>query len=347
MGILDRTQALEVGAVPGGTGRAETRPQQALLLRRAHRLPVRHPVRAARAHPAGQRRQVQGPRRDQPPARGAADPATRPDLRPQRPAAGREPARRSPQPSSPPTCRRAKRPRSRSSCRRLPASPPARSPRKSSSAASSNDPFSPIVFKDNLPQDVAFSIQEKLSSLPGVRVVSRRGASTRRARCWRTSSALSRSVDEDEYEVLKAQGYQLSDHIGKAGVELTYESVLRGTPGVRDVEADASGREIRVIDEQPAKAGANVILSIDLDLQKNVERMLREGMGPSKNAVRHHHGRQHRRDPLHGLSARLRQQRLLRHRRHGSRAPASTKTPASRCSTTPSPSSTRPVRPSR
>ena len=31
-------------------------------------------------------------------------------------------------------------------------------------------------------------------------------------------------VDAEEYEVLQAQGYQLSDHIGKAGVELTYES---------------------------------------------------------------------------------------------------------------------------
>jgi penicillin-binding protein 2 len=148
----------------------------------------------------------------------------------------------------------------------------------------SNDPFSPIVFKDNLPQDVAFSLQEKLSSLPGVRVV----VTPRRE--YTTGPLLAhilgfvRSVDADEYDVLKAQGYQLSDHIGKAGVELTYESVLRGTPGVRDVEADASGREIRVIDEQPAKPGSNVILSIDLELQKNVERMLREGMGPSKNA---------------------------------------------------------------
>ena len=34
-----------------------------------------------------------------------------------------------------------------------------------------------------------------------------------------------------------------------------------------------------MIDEQPAKAGSNVILSLDMDLQKNVERMLREGMG--------------------------------------------------------------------
>lgn len=149
----------------------------------------------------------------------------------------------------------------------------------------SNDPFSPIVFKDNLPQDVAFSIQEKLSSLPGVRVVVTPKREYTTGPLMAHILGFVRSVDEDEYAVLKAQGYQLSDHIGKAGVELTYESVLRGTPGVRDVEADASGREIRVIDEQPAKPGSNVILSIDVDLQKNVERMLREGMGPSKDAA--------------------------------------------------------------
>jgi penicillin-binding protein 2 len=149
----------------------------------------------------------------------------------------------------------------------------------------SNDPFSPIVFKDNLPQDVAFSIQEKLSSLPGVRVVVTPKREYTTGPLMAHILGFVRSVDEDEYAVLKAQGYQLSDHIGKAGVELTYESVLRGTPGVRDVEADASGREIRVIDEQPAKAGSNVILSLDMDLQKNVERMLREGMGASKDAA--------------------------------------------------------------
>ena len=136
----------------------------------------------------------------------------------------------------------------------------------------SNDPFSPVVFKEGISQEIAFSLQEKLPSLPGVRVV------VEPRREYTTGSLMAqilgfvRSIDSDEYKELQASGYQLSDHIGKAGVELTYETVLRGTPGVRDVEADASGREIRVIDEKPARPGANLVLSIDLDLQKNVER---------------------------------------------------------------------------
>ncbi len=61
-------------------------------------------------------------------------------------------------------------------------------------------------------------------------------------------------VDAEEYARLAPAGYQLNDRIGKAGVEFTYESLLRGTPGSTRVETDASGREIKVIDETPATA---------------------------------------------------------------------------------------------
>ena len=149
----------------------------------------------------------------------------------------------------------------------------------------SNDPFSPVVVKDDMSQDMAFSLQEKLSQLPGVRVM------VEPKRDYVTGPLMAhilgfvRQIDPDDYKQLSSQGYQLSDQIGKAGVEDSYESVLRGTPGTEDVEADASGREIRVLDSKPARPGANLVLSIDLDLQQHVEQYLRAAMGPSKNAA--------------------------------------------------------------
>jgi penicillin-binding protein 2 len=61
--------------------------------------------------------------------------------------------------------------------------------------------------------------------------------------------------------------------------------VLRGTPGSRQVETDASGRDLRVLDEKPSVTGSNVVLSIDLDLQQKVEQFVREGMRASLNAA--------------------------------------------------------------
>src|SRR3990172_2022446 len=112
----------------------------------------------------------------------------------------------------------------------------------------SNDPFTPAVIKENLSEEGAFRLRGKLAGLPG-------------------------------------SGYRLDDRIGKAGVELSYESLLRGAPGIREVETDASGREIRVLGEKAARSGSSVVLSIDLDLQRKVEEYLRAAMGRSRNAA--------------------------------------------------------------
>jgi penicillin-binding protein 2 len=149
----------------------------------------------------------------------------------------------------------------------------------------SNDPFTPAVVKDNLPEETAFALREKLASLPGVRVV------VQPQRHYLEGELLSHilgfvgPVYAEDYARLAPAGYQLTDRVGKAGIELTYESLLRGTTGHQAVETDSSGRTISVIDSTPSTPGLNVVLSIDVDLQRKVEEILREGMGPSLNAA--------------------------------------------------------------
>jgi penicillin-binding protein 2 len=59
--------------------------------------------------------------------------------------------------------------------------------------------------------------------------------------------------------------------IGQWGVEKLYDSVLRGTPGKRVIEVDALGRRLRKISEEPPVRGADVYLSVDINLQKIAE----------------------------------------------------------------------------
>ena len=149
----------------------------------------------------------------------------------------------------------------------------------------SNDPFTPVVIKDNLSNDTAFELREKLATLPGVRVV------VEPIREYKEGELLSHivgfvgPVDEEEFARLEGSGYSFDDRIGKAGVEYTYESLLRGVAGTRFVETDASGREIRVLDQVDAVSGKNVVLSIDIDLQRKVEELLKTGMGKSKSGA--------------------------------------------------------------
>jgi len=65
--------------------------------------------------------------------------------------------------------------------------------------------------------------------------------------------------------------YRGTEYIGKLGVEQRYERELHGITGVNEVETSAGGRATRSLSSRPAIPGQNVVLSIDIQLQKMVE----------------------------------------------------------------------------
>lgn len=73
--------------------------------------------------------------------------------------------------------------------------------------------------------------------------------------------------------------YAGSNHIGKEGVEKSYEKYLHGTTGYEEVEVTASGRAVRSLSRTPATPGHNLILSIDIELQKVVEQAFGDRRG--------------------------------------------------------------------
>ncbi len=75
--------------------------------------------------------------------------------------------------------------------------------------------------------------------------------------------------------------YRGSSHIGKTGVERTYEQVLHGKPGSRIIEANAEGRELGQLRSNPSSPGQNLILTLDMNLQRVAE----QAMGDNTGAV--------------------------------------------------------------
>jgi penicillin-binding protein 2 len=65
--------------------------------------------------------------------------------------------------------------------------------------------------------------------------------------------------------------YRGTQYIGKLGVEQKYERELHGTTGIQEVETSAGGRAVRRLASRPATPGQNVVLSLDIKLQKMVE----------------------------------------------------------------------------
>jgi penicillin-binding protein 2 len=81
-------------------------------------------------------------------------------------------------------------------------------------------------------------------------------------------------VSQEELEALRPRGYRPGDLVGKAGVERSYDAVLRGDDGEHVVEVDAAGRPLRVLREQPGRPGNTLVLSLDWELQQEAERQL-------------------------------------------------------------------------
>jgi penicillin-binding protein 2 len=73
--------------------------------------------------------------------------------------------------------------------------------------------------------------------------------------------------------------YNGTNHIGKEGLEKSYERQLHGVTGYEEVEKSAGGRAIRTLSRTPATSGSNLILSIDIELQKVVEEAFGEWRG--------------------------------------------------------------------
>jgi penicillin-binding protein 2 len=88
--------------------------------------------------------------------------------------------------------------------------------------------------------------------------------------------------DQERLQDLQLEAnYRGSEHIGKIGLEQSYEKELHGQTGFEQVEVDSGGRAVRTLSRTPPVSGNNLVLSIDIELQRIAE----EALGSRKGAV--------------------------------------------------------------
>lgn len=145
--------------------------------------------------------------------------------------------------------------------------------------------YDSVILKERLDRDTALILMELAPHAPGLTVL------VRPARQYLTGSLLSHvlgyvgPISEEEFNALADDGYSPRDIIGKSGVESSYEQILRGKAGKRLIEVDATGRELDVVSERSPIDGSNLVLTIDLDLQREVAGILEEYSADSTNAA--------------------------------------------------------------
>ena len=141
------------------------------------------------------------------------------------------------------------------------------------------NPYEPVkVSARPVPRDVALLLVERAEMYPGVRVSGEAMRSYVDGPLYAPLLGYVGPIDEEEFSERKDAGYLLRDTIGKTGLEWQYERYLRGTLGWREIERDASLRELRTLALVPPKPGNDLVLTIDDRLQKLISDELERGV---------------------------------------------------------------------
>ncbi len=134
--------------------------------------------------------------------------------------------------------------------------------------------YKPIVLKQDIGRDTLASIEVRRFDLPGVVV----NVKPLRHYIKESNSAhIIGYLSEISLSELKSGKYPESrpgDFVGKFGAEKSYDSALRGRRGGRQVEVNATGQVVRVLNTVDAQPGHNIYLTIHQRLQQKAEALL-------------------------------------------------------------------------
>ncbi len=128
------------------------------------------------------------------------------------------------------------------------------------------------IAKDISRQTVA-ELSERSDDFPGINIV------TEPIRTYTSGNLASHilgyvgQINEEEYKE-KSDIYDNNDIIGRSGIEYVFEEYLKGKNGIRQIDMAVDGTVTSEYITEEAKAGSNVVLTIDANLQKITEQAL-------------------------------------------------------------------------
>jgi len=138
--------------------------------------------------------------------------------------------------------------------------------------------FKPAWIKKDISRDMLAAVEVHHFDLPGVFV----DIQARRHYIHQDAPHIVGYLGEISADELKSGLYpdiQGGDFIGKYGIERVGENLLRGASGGRQVEVDAKGKVVRVLQTVDAVPGNNLYLTIRYDVQQKAAALLREEAG--------------------------------------------------------------------
>lgn len=140
--------------------------------------------------------------------------------------------------------------------------------------------YKPSVFEKELSTEAYANIQDQLYKFPGFFVETR----TLRSYPNKNAAHLVGYISEVSPEKIEEDNYYKSgDYIGKSGLELAYEELLRGKRGVKKVMVDVHNREkgkyLNGTEDTLSVSGKTLQTSVDIELQAYGELLMQNKIG--------------------------------------------------------------------
>ncbi len=146
--------------------------------------------------------------------------------------------------------------------------------------------YKPIPVATDVPEELYIYVKEHQQAFPGVEatIVSQRTYPNGPVAAHVLGYV--GEINGNELEQRKRDGYRLGDSIGKGGAELSYESTLRGKPGLTKLQVNATGEVVKgePLATRPPIPGRDVTLTIDLNIQRLAEESLLQGLEAARRA---------------------------------------------------------------
>lgn len=130
----------------------------------------------------------------------------------------------------------------------------------------------------NVSEESVAYIGEHSSELQGVEVLDDTIRKYNHSEYFASILGYTGKISSEEYAKLSEtdESYTLNDIVGKGGIEQYMDAYLKGEKGYEKLYVDYMGKALEVIEREEPKAGANVYLSLDSELQIAVYDLLEQ-----------------------------------------------------------------------
>lgn len=131
--------------------------------------------------------------------------------------------------------------------------------------------FIATTIAEDVSEETVADVMENLDDLQGVNIEEESLRRYTDSYCFANIIGYTGQISQEEYDGLSKEEqkeYAKTDTIGKSGLEKTMDSILQGKKGEIKLYVNSVGKVIETVNEKNPKAGNDVYLTIDADLQK-------------------------------------------------------------------------------